>query len=67
METFLERLILKKEGRLHFPLSAIFFEILISQILQLTPMLIYLFYLSSGGHASLTCNILKTTNDIDID
>ena len=30
----LELLILKKEGRLHFPLSAIVFEILISQNLQ---------------------------------
>jgi hypothetical protein len=37
METFLELLILKKEGRLHFPLSAIVFEILISQKLQFDP------------------------------
>jgi hypothetical protein len=39
METFffLELLILKKEGRLHFPLSAIVFEILISQQLQFDP------------------------------
>ena len=34
---FLELLILKKEGRLHFPLSAIVFEILISQKLQFDP------------------------------
>jgi hypothetical protein len=26
-----------------------------------------MFYFSSGGHASLACIILKTTNDIDID
>jgi hypothetical protein len=34
---FLELLILKKEGRLYFPLSAIVFEILISQKLQFDP------------------------------
>ena len=34
---FLELLILKKEGRLYFPLSAIVFEILISQQLQFDP------------------------------
>ena len=34
---FLERLILKKEGCLHFPLFAIVFEILISQKLQFEP------------------------------
>jgi hypothetical protein len=38
METFfLELLILKKEGHLHFPLSAIVVEILISQKLQFDP------------------------------
>jgi hypothetical protein len=38
METFfLELLILKKEGRLYFPLSAIVFEILINQKLQFDP------------------------------
>jgi hypothetical protein len=34
---FLELLIPKKEGRLYFPLSAIVFEILISQKLQFDP------------------------------
>ena len=42
METFLELLILKKEGRLHFPLSAIVFEILISQKLQFDPYVLFL-------------------------
>jgi hypothetical protein len=37
MQTFLELLILKKEGRLHFPLSAIVFEISFRQKLQFDP------------------------------
>jgi hypothetical protein len=37
-------LTLKKEGRLHFPLSAIVFEISISKKLQFDPMLIYVLF-----------------------